>query len=124
MFCHFIVSSRAARLRYWTFVRVLLCRAVTRGDLYENETYKGVCGRSSLSNVVLYENVNESVVWPLANKLIAYENVQDYSQCSLKKAFTENGSYVHIIEPLHVKDGSGKVFQCVVLQIPARGRKN
>ena len=29
------------------------------GDLYENETYKGVCGQSSLSNVVLYENVNE-----------------------------------------------------------------
>ena len=33
------------------------------GDLYENETYKGVCGRSSLSNVVLYENVNEILYW-------------------------------------------------------------
>ena len=30
------------------------------GDLYENE---GVCGRSSLSNVVLYENVNEILYW-------------------------------------------------------------
>ena len=29
------------------------------GDLYENVTYEGECGRSSLSNVVLYENVNE-----------------------------------------------------------------
>ena len=33
------------------------------GDLYENQTYKGVCGRSSLSNVVLYENVNEILYW-------------------------------------------------------------
>ena len=33
------------------------------GDLYENETYQGVCGRSSLSNVVSYKNVNEILYW-------------------------------------------------------------
>ena len=33
------------------------------GNLYENETYEGVCGRRSLSKVVLYENVNEVLYW-------------------------------------------------------------
>ena len=27
------------------------------GDLYENEAFEGMCGRSSLLNVILFENV-------------------------------------------------------------------
>ena len=35
------------------------------GDLYKNPTYENQCGRRSLSNIVLYENVNEILfgVW-------------------------------------------------------------
>ena len=55
-FCRFpdAVLGCDTRHLYASYYVVLL-----PGDLYENVTCEGECGRSSLSNDVLYKNVNE-----------------------------------------------------------------
>ena len=55
-------SSCAARLRYSTVVRVLLRRTVARRFIWKRNV-RNECGRRSLLNVVLYENVNEILYW-------------------------------------------------------------
>ena len=62
---HFVVSSSsscAAWLWYSTFVRALFVVQFL-GDLHKNVAYQGECRRSSLSNDVLYKNVNKILYW-------------------------------------------------------------
>ena len=73
-------SSRAARLRYSTFVRVLLCRTVTRRLIWKRNVQRRVWSKLSFERRFVRKRQRHfvlSVVWPLkcpGTLFISHEN--------------------------------------------------